>query len=133
MKTLLNLTAVIEASAGLALLVWPSSAVALVFGSAPVTPAGLAIARIGGAGLLTLGIACWQARQDAHNRTADGLIRAMLFYNVAAASSLAYARLGEDLSGVGLWPGAILHAAMAGWCAASFRVTTPSRPDATRN
>ena len=132
MKTLLTLTAVIEALAGLALLVRPEAAIAMIFGSAPVTPAGLAIGRIAGAGLLSLGIACWQARHDSHSRTAPGLIGAMLFYNVAAAASLAYARLGEGLSGVGLWPGAILHATMAVWCAASFRLMTSSRPDATR-
>jgi hypothetical protein len=132
MKTLLTLTAVLEASAGLALLIRPASAVALVFGSAPVTPAGLAIGRIAGAGLLSLGIACWQARRDVRSRNAAGLIGAMLFYNIAAATSLAYANLGDGLSGVGLWPGAILHAAMAAWCTASFRLTMSSRTDATR-
>ncbi len=133
MKTLLSLTAVLEASAGLALLAWPSSAIALVFGPAPVTPAGLAIGRIAGAGLLSLGLACWQARHDAQSRAAAGLIGAMLFYNIAAAASLAYASLGAGLTGVGLWPGAILHAAMAVWCAASLRLATSSRPDAGRS
>jgi hypothetical protein len=127
MKTLLTLTAVIEASAGLALLVWPSGAVALVFGSAPVTPAGLTIGRIAGAGLLSLGVACWQARDDARSRTGTGLIAALLLYNVAAMAILAHAGLRSGLSGVGLWPGAILHATMAVWCVANLRGTTVFR------
>jgi hypothetical protein len=65
MKTLQTVTAVIELGAGLALLCFPSATVALLVGSTPLeAPAALTVARVGGAGLLSLGVACWLTRSD---------------------------------------------------------------------
>jgi hypothetical protein len=109
-------TAVIELEAGLALLVWPSATVTLLVGVPLEAPAPLTVARVGGAGLLALGVACWFARGDAQSRAARGLVAAMLLYDVAAAGVLAFAAIGFGLQGVALWPAVVLHAAMAVWC-----------------
>jgi hypothetical protein len=121
-KTLLTATAVIEFGAGLGLLFCPSAMVALLVGAPLETPAALTAARVGGAGVLSLGVACWLARTDAQSRAARGLMAAMFIYNVATAALLAYAGIGFGLYGVALWPGVALHAAMAVWCAAHLRV-----------
>ena len=60
MRALLTVTAAIEAAAGLALVASPSALVFLLLGSSLDTPAGLTIARVGGAALLSLGLACWR-------------------------------------------------------------------------
>lgn len=120
MKGLLTLTAVIELGAGLALVVLPSPVVVLMLGAPLDTPAALSVARLTGAALVALGIACWLARVDGQSRAAIGLAIAMLPYNLAAVAVLAAARIGSGLSGVALWPAVILHTAMAVWCIAAL-------------
>jgi hypothetical protein len=127
MRALFTVTAVIEAATGLALVVRPSEPVALLLGSSLDTPAGLTIGRIAGAALLALGVACWQARSDARSRATTGLIAAMLLYNVAAAATLAHAGLAAREFGVGPWPGVVLHAVLAAWCAKCVRDAKASR------
>jgi hypothetical protein len=117
-KTLHTVTAVIELGAGLALLCFPSTTVALLLGSPLNTPTALTVARIGAAGLLSLGVACSLARGDSPSRAARGLLAAMLLYNVTAVAILAFAGIGFGLHGVALWPAVILHAVMAVWCVA---------------
>ena len=116
MRNLCIASAFIEAGAGLALLVCPTLAVNLLLGGLLVSPAGLTVARVGGAGLLALAVACWSARDDSRSPAAKGLVAAMLLYNVAAVAILAYACLGLGLNGVFLWLGIALHAVMAVWC-----------------
>jgi len=62
MKLLLVLAAVIEAGAGLALLLIPTVAVSALLGAALDTATGPVAGRIAGAALISLAIACWQAR-----------------------------------------------------------------------
>jgi len=64
MKMLHTVTAVIELGAGLALLCFSSTTVALLLGSPLDAPNALTVARVGGAGLISLGITCWLARDD---------------------------------------------------------------------
>jgi hypothetical protein len=121
MKTLQTVTALIELGAGLALLCFPSTTVALLLGSPLDTTTALTVARVGGAGLLSLGVACWLARGDTQSRAARGLVAAMLLYDVAAVAIIAFAGIGFGLHGVALWPAVVLHAMMTVWCVAWLR------------
>lgn len=121
MKNLLIATAGIEAATGLALLVLPSLVVSLLLGASLDAPSALVVARVAGVALLSLSVACWLARNDEWSRSAAGVVTAMLLYNVAIASVLAYAGTGLNLSGIGLWPAVVLHAALAAWCIACLR------------
>jgi len=79
------------------------------------------VARVGGAALLSIGVACWLARNDHQSRAAAGLIAALLLYNIAAVAVLVYAGVGLALFGIGLWPAVVLHVALAVWCIACLR------------
>jgi hypothetical protein len=126
-KALLTATAVIEFGAGLALLCCPSTMVELLVGAPLDAPAAVTVARVGGAGLLALSVACWLSRGDANSRAAKGLVAGMLLYNVATVAILGYAGVGLGLFGVALWPGVALHAVMAVWCVECLRraITRP--------
>ena len=83
-------------------------------------PAALVVAHIAGAGLLSLGCACWLARNDGPNRVL-GLVAAILVYHSVAVAVLANAGAGARLVGVLTWPAVALHAALAVWCVLCLR------------
>jgi hypothetical protein len=116
MTALQTLTAVLELGAGLALLCFPSTTVALLVGAPLEAPAAFTVARIGGAALLTLGVANWLARGDTQGRAARGLVAAMVIYNLGVAVILASAGLRSQPVGIALWPAVVLHAALMVWC-----------------
>jgi len=120
MKRFLELTAILEAATGLALIAVPAIVVRLLLG-AEISGASIPLGRVAGAALLALGIACWLARDDAQSRTARGLVVAMLIYNLVATAVLAFAGISLGLHGVALWPAVVLHAAMGAWCGACLR------------
>jgi hypothetical protein len=120
-KPLLIVTAAAETATGLGLAGIPSLVVSLLLGGSLDTPAALVVARMTGAALISLGVACWLARSDTGSRAARGLVGALLFYNAAAVAVLMYAGVGLRLYGIGLWPTVVLHAAMAAWCIACLR------------
>jgi hypothetical protein len=119
-NTLYTVTAVIELGAGLALLCFPSATVALLVGAPLEGSAALTVARVGGAGLLTLGVACWLARGDTQSRAARGLVAAMVLYNLGAVLILGAAGIRSQPVGVVLWPAVVLHAVMTVWCIVSL-------------
>lgn len=118
------MTAALEAGAGIALMGQPSAMATLLVGAPLATPAAVSVARVGAAGLLSLGVACWLARRDAQSIAASGLVAAMLLYNVSAVAVLGAAGLQLQPTGVALWPAVIVHAAMAAWCLAGLRIST---------
>jgi len=131
-RLLLIVTAGIEAATGLALLGLPSLVVSILLGGSLDTPAALVVARVGGAALLSIGVAYWLARNDPQSRAASGLIAALLLYSIAAVAVLVYAGLGLGLSGIGLWPAVVLHVALAVWCIACLRTKRVSLSIAER-
>ena len=114
-KKLLIVTALVETATGLMLLVSPTLVVAFLLGASLDAPAALIVGRIAGAALLSLGVACWLARDDGPSLALRGLIAAMLLYNCAAAAVLAHAGAVVGLVGVLMWPAVALHAALAIW------------------
>ena len=116
MKLLLIIEALIEAVAGLALLLIPIVAVSALLGAPLDTATGLVAGRIAGAALVALAIACWQARNGERGSPATGVIEAMSFYNFAAAIVLVYAGTRLDLRSALLWPAIVLHLGLGAWC-----------------
>jgi len=115
-RSLLSVTGAAEAATGMLLLAAPSVLVDLLLGEAPGSRAGETVTRIAGVALLALGVGCWLARQDATSRVADGLVAAMLIYNLGVVLLLAFAWASLRLSGIGLWPVLLAHAGLAAWC-----------------
>lgn len=117
MKSLLIASAFIELGAGLGLLCFPVLVVTLLTGESIGPPAALVVIRLGGAGLFSLGTACWTTQLDKELRAARAVITAMLAYNIGAASVLAYAGIAHGLGQPVLWAAVALHTVMTIWCA----------------
>ncbi len=120
-KNLLMVSAAVEVGAGIALLAVPLVIVGLLIGTELDSPTALAIARLAGAALVTLGLVCWFASRDPGSRAAHGVVTAMLLYNLMAVAILLYVRMGVGLGGPGTWPAIVVHAALAAWCLACIR------------
>ncbi len=118
MKELLTTMAIIEAAPGVGLLALPAVVAGMLLGASLDMPAALTVARVAGAALLALAVACWLARTDERSRAAKGLVVAMFVYNIAAVAVLAFAGISLRLVGVALWPAVVLHVVMAVWCLA---------------
>ena len=112
MKTFLTLTALFEGITGLILLTIPSVFLSFLLGTALNEPGGI-LARLTGVALLSISIACWSCRNEAHH--ASGIGKALLFYNIAAGSLLIYS-FKAGFSGIGLWPAVIQHFVFGIWC-----------------
>ena len=123
MKLLLIIAAVVEAGAGLTLLLMPIVGTSALLGTPLDTPTGLVAARIAGAALVALAIACWQSRNGQRGSPATGVLEALLFYNFATAMVLVYAGIRLDLHGALLWPAIVLHLCLGVWCVLNWRFT----------
>ena len=71
--------------------------------------AGIAVGRVAGIALLSLGLGCWLSRRDFKKTPA---LAAMLSYNLLVTTYLTYLGLGGELVGVLLWPAIALHAVL---------------------
>jgi quinol-cytochrome oxidoreductase complex cytochrome b subunit len=120
MKALLLITAVIEAATGVSLVVVPSTFAQVLLGAPLEAPAAVTVAGVAGAALLALAIACWLAASDARSGSAQGMVSAMLIYNLGAAVILGLAGIRGPPPGIALWPAVILHVAMTVWCVTSL-------------
>ena len=105
---LFSAAAAIEAATGVALIVFPQAVSSLLLG-ADLAGAGIAVGRVAGVALLSLGLACWISRQVA-NKTA--VLAGMLTYNLLVTAYLTYLGFGGELVGILLWPAVVIHAAL---------------------
>jgi hypothetical protein len=105
---LLSVEAAIEGATGLALIIFPQAVASLLLG-AVLAAAGIAVARVAGIALLSIGLVCWMSRQDA-NKTAA--LATMLNYNLLVTAYLMYLGLGGVLVGMLLWPAIAIHAVL---------------------
>ena len=85
------------------------------------------MARVAGAALLSLGLACWLARDDGRSPAGRGIVAAVLLYNVAVIAVFGYTNLGLGIAGVGLWPAVGVHTVLGVWCVACLRSDNPTR------
>jgi hypothetical protein len=106
-RTLVVLSAAIEMATGAALIVDPSFVGRALLGQ-DLSGAGVAVARVAGLGLLSLGLACWPGNADITPHTE----RALFVYNLLAALYLGYLRIGGGFVSYLLWPASILHAVL---------------------
>jgi hypothetical protein len=124
----LIVTALGEGGTGLLLLIVPSFVIDLLLGQSVPVAETLVVARITGAALLCVGLACWQMRNDCPSAQ-RGLLGGVLIYDLGAAAALAYSGAVVGLVGIALWPAVVLHAALGAWCAACLvRNHGPARP-----
>jgi hypothetical protein len=103
---LLAVAAVVEAATGAALIILPQAVARLLLG-ANLDGAGIAVGRVAGIALLSLGLLCWMSRQDT-NKTA--VLTAMLAYNLLVTAYLVYLGFDGNLVGRLLWPAVGIHA-----------------------
>jgi hypothetical protein len=122
MKKLLEVSAIIEIATGIVLLVVPVLLASILLGSALDTAGGLAVARVAGVAIVSLGLACWFGSRDAHSRACLGIIAAMLVYNLGIVVLFVSLHYGAGMTGMGLLPVSALHAAMAVWCITCLRM-----------
>ncbi len=108
MKKLLTLTAVAEATTGLALLVVPALVGRLLLG-AELTGVSIPVARVAGIALIALGIACLPG----------SAFLGMLTYSVLVMAYLAYIGIRGEWAGPLLWPAVVLHAVLTALLARS--------------
>ena len=118
MRTLLITIAIVEGLTGVVLISAPSVVISVLLGVALVEPAAIIVGRLAGSALLSIALTCWLYKDKEHN--ASGVIKSLMFYNIAAASLLVYAGL-TGFSALGIWPGTLLHTAIAVWCVVSLR------------
>jgi len=123
-KLFLSVTALVEATTGLCLLILPALLFAVLLGLDPTTADAIFVGRLAGAALLAIGVASWMARVNERTPAQFGLLTGILVYNVAATLLLAYAGAVLKMVGVLLWPAVALHAVLAIWC---FRCLRPER------
>jgi hypothetical protein len=114
-------TAAMEVGAGVVLLVAPALVIRLLFGSSDIQT-GVAIGRLAGAALVSLGAASWWARIDGGSAASRGLIGALLIYNAAVVALILAATFGPP--GPILWAIVALHGAMAFWGVRLLRVVS---------
>lgn len=103
MKHALTLTAVLEASTGLGLLLLPALVGELLFG-VELSGVSIVVARVTGIALIALGFACLPGRTP---------LGGMLTYSVLVTAYLTLVGFAGEFNGRLLWPAVALHVVLA--------------------
>jgi hypothetical protein len=107
-RTLTVMPAVVEITTGVALIANPSFVVHLLIG-ATLSDGGVAVGRVCGFGLLSLGLACWPSGAIVTAQATS----ALFIYNLLTAVYLGSLGVFGGFSGYMLWPACVLHALFA--------------------
>jgi hypothetical protein len=111
LRLLLAISGALEALVGVLALVSPASVVSLLLGG-PVDPIASVVARLFGAGVFALGLACLKARKDVGSPAGLAVSIGITSYNVLAAVVIMWAAAGLSLGGMLLWAAGIGHAVL---------------------
>lgn len=111
LKLLLTLSGGLELLAGLLALITPVTVMAALLGG-PVDPIAVVLARLFGAGVFALGLACLKARHAAVSPAGLAVSIGITAYNLLAAVVLIWSAAESDLGGLLLWGAGIAHAAL---------------------
>jgi len=103
----LAFAALVEAATGVALIVVPSLVARLLLGT-ELSGVAVAVGRVAGIGLLSLGFACWPGKEP--TRAALG---GMATYSLLVTLYLLYLGIRGEWVGPLLWPAVALHAVLA--------------------
>ncbi len=106
-RLLFNISAAIEILTGITMLIVPALLVGLLLGEG-LGPTGVAVTRILGVGLFSLGIAGWNSQELAQGATL-GPRTGLLVYNIGATALFVYLGTIGAMNGLLLWPAAGLH------------------------
>jgi hypothetical protein len=104
-RTLVALDSALEVATGVALIAHPSLVVRVLLG-AGLSGGGIAVGRVAGLALLSLGLACWPSADGANAQATWALFT----YNLFVAFYLGYLRVGGGFLSYLLWPAFALHA-----------------------
>jgi hypothetical protein len=111
LRLLLTLSGGLEILAGLLALITPGPVLSLLLGG-PVDPIAVVLARLFGAGVFALGLACLKARNDVGSPAGLAVSLGITSYNVLAAVVLLSTAAGSGLGGLLLWGAGICHTAL---------------------
>ena len=106
-RLITTVSAAIEAATGIALISVPELVGRVLLGVS-LSESGVAVARLAGVALLSLGLACWPIAND----ITSSALRGLLVYNLLAAVYLGYLRASGEFVGFLLWPACALHAVL---------------------
>jgi hypothetical protein len=106
-------TAAMEIGAGLAVIVAPALIIRLLFGPSEIQTE-VALGRLAGMALISLGAASWWARHNSGSAASRGLVSGLSIYNAAVVVLVLSGSFGS-LSPL-LWIVVVVHGAMAVWC-----------------
>ena len=107
-RTLVLIAAALEAATGCALIVKPDAVAHLLIG-ADLSSGGIAIGRVAGFGLLSLGMACWPGEDV----VAAQVTSALFTYNLLSALYIIGLGVVGGFAGYLLWPAGAYHALLA--------------------
>ena len=111
LRLLLTLCGGLEILAGLPALISPSTVVSLLLGG-PVDGITGVLARLFGAGVFALGLACLKARHDVASPAGLAMSFGITAYNLLTAVVLLWTAAASGLGGLLLWAAGIGHAAL---------------------
>jgi hypothetical protein len=111
LKLLLTISGGLEALTGVLALISPAVVIGVLLGG-PADTVAVVLARLLGAGIFSLGLACLKARDHVRSPAGLAISYGMTCYNVIAAVLIIWAAAGLGLGGAVLWAAGIGHAVL---------------------